>query len=142
MPVKATYAASKRFLVDFSLALREEVRPLGATVTVVCPAGLPTTPECIRGIDAQGLMGHLTTQNVGTVAAGALDYALAGRTVYIPGLINRALLSIASLIPPALIASMVGARWRAAQKSHPSGTQAIPTKEECHVPVGSIKSAA
>ena len=33
MPMKATYAASKRFLLDFSLALGEEVREMGATVT-------------------------------------------------------------------------------------------------------------
>ena len=33
---------SKRFLLDFSLALREEVRSLNATVTVLCPAGMPT----------------------------------------------------------------------------------------------------
>ena len=54
MPVKATYAASKRFLLDFSLALREELRGLGATVTVLCPAGLPNHPECIQAIEAQG----------------------------------------------------------------------------------------
>ena len=55
MPVKATYAASKRFLLDFSLALREEVRELGATVTVLCPAGLPTTPRMHPGHRSPGL---------------------------------------------------------------------------------------
>lgn len=146
MPVKATYAASKRFLLDFSLALREEVKPLGATVTVVCPAGLPTTPECIHGIEAQGLMGHLTTQNVGAVAAGALDYALAGRAVYIPGLLNRLILALGSLFPPALVAAMVGARWRAAHAAHPTGltTSLARTgkeKEKNYVGLRSIKPA-
>ncbi len=58
MPVKATYAASKRFLLDFSLALREELRAVGATVTVLCPAGLPTCERSIRGIEAQGWIGN------------------------------------------------------------------------------------
>ncbi|MEM5773881.1 MAG: SDR family NAD(P)-dependent oxidoreductase, partial [Anaerolineaceae bacterium] len=63
MPVKAAYAASKRFLLDFSLALREEMRPMGASVTVLCPAGMPTNPECERGIEAQGWMGPITTMD-------------------------------------------------------------------------------
>ena len=42
MPYKATYAASKRFLLDFSRALREEIKSFG-TVTALCPSGMPTT---------------------------------------------------------------------------------------------------
>jgi len=116
MPIKATYAASKRFLLDFSLALREEVRGLGATVTVLCPAGLPTTPECIRAIEAQGLMGQLTTQNIGSVAAGTLDHALQGHAIYIPGLLNQVLHIFGSLVPATLVASFVGNRWQAAHQ--------------------------
>jgi short-subunit dehydrogenase len=116
MPVKATYAASKRFLLDFSFALREEVRDLGATVTVLCPAGLPTTPECIRAIEAQGLFGQLTTQNIGSVAAGTLDYALKGRTLYIPGTLNRILQALGILVPPAILSSLIGGRWKSARE--------------------------
>jgi len=97
MPYKATYAASKRFLLDFSLALREELRGQGVTVTTVCPAGMPTTPECIAAIEAQGLMGQLTTLNTGSVAARTLDAAVAGRPVYIPGALNRFLCALDSL---------------------------------------------
>ncbi len=114
MPYKATYAASKRFLLDFSLALREELRGQGVTVTALCPAGLPTTPECIAAIEAQGLMGHLTTQNTGAVAAGALDAALQDKAVYIPGWVNRSLKVIGGLVPPALIARWVDRRWKMA----------------------------
>ena len=37
MPLKATYAASKRFLYDFSLALRQELKTQDVGVTVLCP---------------------------------------------------------------------------------------------------------
>jgi short-subunit dehydrogenase len=114
MPIKATYAASKRFLLDFSMALNEEVRDLGATVTALCPAGMPTTPECIEGIEVQGLMGQLTTQNTGSVAAGTLDAALKGRAVYVPGVLNRVLRFGSSLIPPTWTAALVNQRWKAA----------------------------
>jgi len=116
MPVKATYAASKRFLLDFSLALREEVRELGATVTVLCPAGLPTNPECVQAIEAQGLMGQLTTQNIGDVAAQTLDAALHGRALCIPGVLNRLLQVLGGLVPPAWIAAFIAHRWRLARQ--------------------------
>jgi short-subunit dehydrogenase len=111
MPVKATYAASKRFLLDFSLALREEVRGLDATVTVLCPAGMPTNAECIDAIEAQGLAGQLTTRDVGRVANQTLNAAMAGKAVVIPGAINRAVRSLGGMIPAPLVAGLINWRW-------------------------------
>ena len=116
MPVKATYAASKRFLLDFSLALRDELRERGATVTVLCPAGLPTTPGCIEAIEAQGIFGQLTTMDIGQVATRTIDQALRGRAVYIPGVLNQLIRSVGSLVPSASLAALIGQRWRAAHK--------------------------
>lgn len=111
MPIKAIYAASKRFLLDFSLALREELRSWGGTVTTLCPAGMPTTDGAICRINAQGLMGQLTTKNVGFVATRTLDHALKGHSIYIPGLINRLLRLMGGLTPPTLVAHLIGHRW-------------------------------
>ena len=116
MPVKATYAASKRFLLDFSLALRNELRDENVAVTVLCPAGLPTTPSCIEAIEAQGLMGQLTTENVGKVAHETLEAALRGRAVVIPGLLNRMLISLSGLVPAPSAAQIIGSRWRSAHQ--------------------------
>lgn len=116
MPEKAMYAASKRFLLDFSLALREEIRHIGGSVTALCPAGMPTTRECIRGIDAQGLMGRLTTKNVGYVAARTIDKALKGRAVYIPGFLNQVLRLAGSIVAPTTVAYLIGKRWEEARR--------------------------
>jgi len=124
MPVKATYAASKRFLLDFSLALREEVREMGATVTVLCPAGMPTTPACIEAIEAQGWMGQVTTLDTGRVANETLNAALAGRSLVIPGWVNRVIHILGSLVPPNVIASLVGSRWKSAR--HKRGLERQP----------------
>jgi short-subunit dehydrogenase len=120
MPVKAAYAASKRFLLDLSLALREELREIGATVTVLCPAGMPTTRECIEAIEAQGLLGHITTRDTGPVAAAALDAALRGQAVYIPGAINRLARLLGGLLPAPWIAGLIAARWRSAWERKPA----------------------
>jgi short-subunit dehydrogenase len=117
IPVKATYAASKRFLLDFFLALRDEVKSQGATVTVLCPAGLPTTPSAIEGIEAQGLIGQLTTQNVGQVAKLTVKKALQGKAIVVPGLLNQFMRWAGSLVPPALLSRMLGKRWRSARKN-------------------------
>jgi short-subunit dehydrogenase len=116
MPIKAVYAASKRFLVDFSLALREELRSAGVTVTVLCPAGMPTNLECIKAIEGQGLAGQITTMDIGRVAYQTVNAALAGKAVIIPGRINSVLQFLGALIPPTLIARQIGIRWDSVRK--------------------------
>jgi short-subunit dehydrogenase len=115
MPVKATYAASKRFLLDFSLALREELREMGATVTVLCPGGLPTTPEVVEAIEAQGVFGFLTTVDIGSVAASAVDALLRDQATVIPGWLNNCLRVFGSLAPDTLVARFIGQRWKQAR---------------------------
>ena len=116
MPVKATYAASKRFLLDFSLALRNELREQNVTVTALCPAGLPTTDTCIEAIESQGLMGQLTTEDIGKVAHQTIDAALKGKAVVIPGFLNRVIRGLGGLVPATSVAELVGSRWRTAQQ--------------------------
>jgi uncharacterized protein len=126
MPVKATYAASKRFLLDFSLALRNELSGENATVTVLCPAGLPTNPECIQAIDAQGVLGQITTQNIGSVVDQTLDAALKGRAVYIPGRLNQCIQMAGSLFPTSLIVHLIGSRWKSARQKRLAQCPVIP----------------
>lgn len=119
MPIKAVYAASKRFLLDFSLALNQELRASGVTVTALCPAGMPTNPICIRAIDAQGFAGWATTINVGDVASRTVDMALKGKAVVVPGLVNQTLRLLGTLVPPSIIAFAINRRWRESyRKSH------------------------
>jgi short-subunit dehydrogenase len=121
MPVKAVYASSKRFLLDWSLALNQELRSSDVTVTALCPAGMPSNPGLIRLIDAQGFMGRITTTNVGDVAARTIQRALAGRSVYIPGVANQVLRHLGAMVPPQVVAYVIDKRWRQShQKAHGS----------------------
>lgn len=113
IPFKATYAATKRFLVDFSLALNEELRGQGVSVTVVCPSGMPVSERSILGIQRQGLMGRLTTLDAGKVATRSIDHALQGHPLYIPGLVSNLLVLLSRLKTPAGLALFLGKRWRA-----------------------------
>ncbi len=59
-------------------------------------------------------MGQLTTVNVGTVATKTIDYALAGRSVYIPGA-QIVCCVVGMLFPAPVMAGISNRRWRAAR---------------------------
>ncbi len=109
MPIKAVYAASKRFLLDWSLALDAEIRDHNVTITALCPAGMPTNPMCMRAIEAQRVLGRWTTMNTSEVAARTVDRALAGRRVFIPGVLNRILRALGAVVPRPLLALTLNA---------------------------------
>ena len=115
MPLKACYAASKRFLSDFAYALGSELGATGVTVTSLCPGGLATTDEIITCIDAQGFWGNLTTNPLEIVARRTITKALRGRRVYIPGIVNCVLSAAGKLIPRTVIARVIHSRWQKAQ---------------------------
>jgi len=123
MPLKAAYAASKRFLLNFSLAVREELRSSGVSVTVLCPGGMATNPDSIRGILAQGFWGRMTTLGVGEIAARTLDHALAGRAVYVPGILNQTLRLLGSLVPAEVVSSLIRGRWTEARRASLGGSE-------------------
>ncbi len=116
MPVKATYAASKRFILDFSLAIGEELKQDSVSVTVLCPGGMPSREDVIESIKSQGLIGILSTKNVGWIASKTIDCALRGKKVYIPGFFNVLLRIAGSLIPAGIVTRIIAERWYAARK--------------------------
>ncbi len=115
IPLKATYAASKRFLLDFSIALAQELKSDNVSVTALCPGGLMTTREALLGIAAQGIWGDLTTNDLGAVARKSIDLALKGKRVYIPGFVNGTLRALGRMVPGTLVARLLYKRWKAAQ---------------------------
>jgi uncharacterized protein len=116
MPFKATYAATKRFLLDFSIALNEEIKAFGS-VTALCPGGMPTTTECMRAIFVQGYWGWATTMDAQKVAHLALKAALKGKVVYIPGFTNKFMQAVSALLPTASKVKLVASRWRTTQEN-------------------------
>lgn len=111
MPFKATYSSSKRFLLNFSYALREEIKDFG-NVLILCPAGLPTHAESRRKMEAQGFWGKATMMETSLVARQTLKYVLKGKALYVPGVLNRLLALLGSFLPAGLLTRFLGKRWR------------------------------
>ncbi len=112
MPLKAIYAASKRFLLDFSLALREEIKGSGGKVTALCPAGLRTKKSVIKSIESQGFWGRISTKNIGYVVHKTINDTLKGKAVVIPGVFNRFIKGLGQIIPRTLVSKLVKMRWK------------------------------
>ncbi len=112
MPLKAVYSASKRFLIDLGYSLNDELNPQNIYITTVCPAGLPTRRDIIQKIDSQGLIGTLTTINIGKVAEKSFDKAIKKKKIYIPGVINQITVFVTMFIPKGVLTKMIGRRWR------------------------------
>lgn len=116
MPLKATYAASKRFLLDFSPALREELKNDNANVLVLCPGGMVTNDEVTAAIEAQGFFGNITTVPLEKVARRTVDKVIAGKYQYIPGAFNNFLSILGKILPRRLISAAICRRWNITQK--------------------------
>ncbi len=116
MPLKATYAASKRFLLDFSLALATEMRSQNVKILALCPGGLPTTKEAMQGIEAQGFFGAITTNRLEEITDKTILKVQAGRKIYIPGSVNRTFSFLAGFIPKRIVVKLLFSRWQKAQK--------------------------
>jgi short-subunit dehydrogenase len=116
IPLKATYAASKRFILDFSVALREEMRHKNCSVMALCPGGLPTTQDALDGIVSQGFWGYATTNRLEKVARNTIARALKGKKLYIPGAVNRVFSLLGRIPPRSLVAKLLYNRWVKAQR--------------------------
>ena len=112
MPLKATYAASKRFLLDLATSLRQELKSKGVNVLTLCPGGMVTTQETMCSIKTQGFWGNATTNPLEGVSRNTIDRALAGKSIYVPGILNRVLSFFGKIIPRSWVAAVVYWRWK------------------------------
>ena len=115
MPLKATYGASKKFILDISTALHYELKEHNINVMSVCPAGMIPTQENLTANNAQGIYGELTYNRIEVVSRKMIDLAKKGKCVYIPGSINRFLAFLGKILPSSFAAKYILSRWKKAQ---------------------------
>ena len=94
------YPASKAFVMRFSEALSEEVRGKGVHVTALCPGFTRSEFHDVTGTrpSVSKLPGAMW-QDSPTVAREGYAAVMAGRAVYVPGRLNRAMAFVARHAP-------------------------------------------
>lgn len=86
LPYKTVYAASKVFVLAYSVALREELKEAGISVTVVCPGAVTTNDKVRERIEAAGLLGRITALSPGYVARKSVRGMLRKKRMVLPGI--------------------------------------------------------
>lgn len=100
-PFNATYAATKAFVTSFTEAVHEELKGTGVSVTVLCPGFTRTGFQETANVPAGDLPGFMW-QEAEAVALAGLDALAKNRAVAIPGPLNKALGTFASVTPHAV----------------------------------------
>jgi uncharacterized protein len=91
IPMLATYAATKAYVLSLSESLAEELRGTGVSVTTLCP-GITATAMLTKAATSHSAIGKLPSFLIGdveAVAAQAVKACLAGDVICVPGAVNR-----------------------------------------------------
>ena len=98
-PYKAVYAGTKNFVYGFSLALAEELRDFGVTVSILCPGPVLTNADGYKRIQSMGKSARLMVLRPEEVAPEAIGGMLGGKRVIIPGRVPAFIAWLAGLFP-------------------------------------------
>jgi short-subunit dehydrogenase len=99
IPYKTVYSASKAFVLNFSRALRYELKSSPINVSVVCPNGVRTNAGTHARIEAHGTIARITTVSPDLLAKITIENMLKNKFLIIPLRINRLLLLLQKIIP-------------------------------------------
>jgi short-subunit dehydrogenase len=101
LPYKTVYTGTKNFVYAFSLALREELKPINISVSVLCPGPVLTNEDGLKRIEAQGNRSQLLLMRPEQVAPIAIRGMLDGKAVIIPGRLPWWLMKMGKVFPTA-----------------------------------------
>lgn len=102
-PYIGTYYASKSFVLNFSKALRTELKSYGVSVSTLCPGA--TVSDFARRAGKQQLKLSMSAKKVADIGYHGL---MKGKNVILPGIHNKAALIVPKRIRSLMIARMYG----------------------------------
>ena len=121
-PFNATYGATKAFVTSFTEALSEEVRGTGVRVQALCPGLTRTEFQDRAGIDISSVpaFASMSAEEVVDSSLAALE---TGQVVHIPGVTNRILSGVTSLVPRAIARRLAGVALAGFGREDPSSEE-------------------
>jgi len=106
-PLMAVYYATKAFVTSFSLALSEELKGTGVTVTTLCPGPTATEFGKRAGFANEKILGGVLSMNASTVAMEGYKGLMKGKELVIPGRANWFGAELVRLLPRTLPGKLV-----------------------------------
>ena len=101
IPMLATYAATKAFVLSLTESLADELDGTGVTATVLCP-GITDTRMLSGAVEANARLARLPgvlIGNVEQVAEEGYRACMAGDVIRIPGVVNQAMTLVSRATP-------------------------------------------
>jgi short-subunit dehydrogenase len=107
-PNMAVYFATKAFVLSFTEALHEELRPHGIHVTCLCPGPTRTEFGAVAGFGGSGMFERVAMEAPGVVSAGltGLD---SNKAVVVPGFVNKVTANSGRFAPRSVVRKIAGA---------------------------------
>ncbi len=104
------YSATKSFVLTFSLALRDELRPT-VGVSALCPNTIRNDKATNEYVDKLPFFCRWACLLPSRIAKAGIDGALRGKAIIVPGLLNKVLRVIGPFVPRSLVAWVVRILW-------------------------------
>jgi short-subunit dehydrogenase len=108
-PFMAGYYATKAYVLSLSEALSVETAGTGVTVTCLCPGPTHTGFQERAGMQKTRVFKVLRVMRSADVAREGYDAMMAGRSIVIPGLMNKITVQSVRVTPRAVVARIVKA---------------------------------
>jgi uncharacterized protein len=110
VPLLATYAASKAFVLSLTESLSEELRGSGVCVTALCP-GITATGMLDQAVEANPQVSRipgLLIGDVNDVARQGFEACMKGDVICVPGVVNQAAMLASRSTPKWLLRRIAG----------------------------------
>ena len=116
IPYKIVYAGSKSFIYAFSSALKQELKHSGVTVSVLCPGPIITNQEVIMRIRHGGFWAKRSSMQPSKMAVIAISQLLRGKTLIIPGVLNKCFRIASTLVPTKIKQNLLSRKFNVNKK--------------------------
>ena len=114
-PGMAVYYATKAYVLSFSEALQQELKPRGIKVLAVCPGPVATEFQATAGIDKN--TPALLTISAERIARETYDSFMRGKRLIVPGLGNKLATLAPRFLPRGITLALVNAFQMKREKS-------------------------
>ncbi|TPV33877.1 SDR family oxidoreductase [Paucihalobacter ruber] len=117
-PLMAVYYASKSYILSFSQAIANELHTTGVSITTLCP-GITATgfQKSVGNGESKVTPNSVLCSHPADVALSGYKALMKGKSLVIPGMVNRTLLFVNWLVPRSLSMSIIR---KAQEKIHPN----------------------
>ena len=103
----AVYFATKAYILSFSEAIANELEGTGVTVTVLCPGSTASAFHERTGMADSKMLKSKNMMDAETVAQIGYNALIQGKTIVIPGFMNKIMSKCVRFIPRKIVTKIV-----------------------------------